>query len=326
MGIFRIGKSRDQRFADFAERACQSQQEITVKLSEVYPLVLAIESALMKTQGLESREAFNKASNDVRLTCPKCGEYNNDAKDVVLLGGQGGAFEQMQGVTFGGPTIAALGQGRCPGCKGTKAIASFDPNPSGVAELRRAVADRNLSRIREILNNGVDVNETHPMDGSTSLTYAAEKGFADVAELLLETGASPNKYREGADAIPLVLAAMNDHIEVVRLLLDAGADANVRESNNLTALHFAAVEGHVDVVKALLAAGANPEAKPTDDGWTPLFYAIEKGQEEVVDALLRGGADPNSSNKDGISPLLYAATKGRADNIQQLLREAGGKS
>ena len=320
------GEPCDQRLARFAEKACQSRQTIAITLEEAYALVLALEGALVSARGLESHDAFRLALGDLRLACSQCGEFDDQAKEIILLGGKGGVIDRVKSVVFGGPNAAALGQGRCPRCNGTQGTATFDPSPSGVVELRRAVAAANVPRIREILARGVDVDERDPVDGATSLTYAAEKGLEGVVEFLLQVGASPNAYSKETDATPLICAAMHGHAGCVRLLLGAGADVNVRESNNLAALHYAAVKGHADVVAALLAAGADPEVKPTPDGWTPLFYAIEKGHEAVVSALLKGGASPNTPNKDGISPVLYAATKGRRDNIRQLLRQAGARS
>jgi len=132
MGLFGFGKSRDQKFADFAEKACHSPQMIMIKLKDAYPLVLAIEKSLTKVKGLDSKAAFRKASDGICLTCPKCGKYNDEARDVALLAGQGGAFDRSKGVVFGGPIVAALGQGRCPGCSGEQVTASFDPRITGV--------------------------------------------------------------------------------------------------------------------------------------------------------------------------------------------------
>lgn len=89
--------------------------------------MLAIEKALLhKHPDLDSHFARRLASEGVVLTCPTCGEYNDQARDIVLLAGVGGAFEQAAGVTFGGPIAASLGQGHCPGCNGTRVRVTFD--------------------------------------------------------------------------------------------------------------------------------------------------------------------------------------------------------
>jgi len=123
---------REKSFADFANKACESRQTIRIKLKEAYPLVLALEKAVIAEKGIESREAFRRTSDNIILACPRCGEYNDEARDIALLAGEGGAFEQMAGVKFGGPTVASLGQGRCPGCSGKEVDATFDPQIAGV--------------------------------------------------------------------------------------------------------------------------------------------------------------------------------------------------
>jgi len=82
------------------------------------------------------------------------------------------------------------------------------------------------------------------------------------------------------------------HLEVVKLLLEHGADPNVKNRDGKTPLHNAASEGHLEVVKLLLERGADPNVKD-DDGNTPLHNAAWRGHLEVVKLLLEHGADPN---------------------------------
>jgi hypothetical protein len=81
---------------------------------------------------MEKTAAFKVATEGLTLSCAKCGEYTDDARSVALLGGEGGALEQMAGVTFGGPIVASLGQGRCPGCHGDTVNATFDLTRAGI--------------------------------------------------------------------------------------------------------------------------------------------------------------------------------------------------
>ena len=115
-----------ERFAAFAESVCNSRQTITIELKDAWQLVLAVEEALTRVKGLDSHKAFQTACEDIILACPNCGEYNDSARNQVLLGGRGGAIDQMKVVIYGGPNVAALGQGRCPGCNGTKVMATFE--------------------------------------------------------------------------------------------------------------------------------------------------------------------------------------------------------
>ena len=86
---------------------------------------------------------------------------------------------------------------------------------------------------------------------------------------------------------PLQLAARYSHNEIVELLIDNGADVNVKGGNlGGMPLHHAAFEGHKEIVELLLAKGADVNAKGWD-GRTPVDYAIRK--EETADLLRKHG-------------------------------------
>ena len=85
-------------------------------------------------------------------------------------------------------------------------------------------------------------------------------------------------------------------------------------------MHTAAREGEVDVVKVLLAAGADVEAKD-EDGRTALHRAARAGHGDIVKVLIEGGADVEAQEKDGRTPRDVAKHKG----ILRLLDQATGK-
>lgn len=83
----------------------------------------------------------------------------------------------------------------------------------------------------------------------------------------------------------LHFAAEADHADIVRILLDKGANVHARDSHlDWMPLHHAANYGNTGVVRVLLARGADPEARD-DGGRTPLRLAKEKGHIEVVEIL-----------------------------------------
>ena len=117
----------------------------------------------------------------------------------------------------------------------------------------------------------------------------AKNGKADVVELFLAAGMSPN-VKDGQTWSPLMHAAEKGHVEVVQVLIDGGADVNQTDRPGNTALTWAAGEGQVAVVKLLLANGAEVNAK-NESGKGPIAQAILYGRDEVVDILLQAGAE-----------------------------------
>jgi ankyrin repeat protein len=77
-------------------------------------------------------------------------------------------------------------------------------------------------------------------------------------------------------------AARGGHIEILNMLLTAGADVNAVSDAGVTAVFLAAMEGHLNVVKTLVAANADIGVKTTRDGTTAVMIAEQKGHLEVV--------------------------------------------
>merc|ERR1712050_241235 len=94
---------------------------------------------------------------------------------------------------------------------------------------------------------------------------------------------------------PLMLAAMNGHVDAVKLLLEKNADINAQiETNSNTALTLACFQGRAPVVKLLVQHNANVEhrAKP---GLSPLMEAASGGYQEVGRVLIEANADVNAN-------------------------------
>jgi ankyrin repeat protein len=109
--------------------------------------------------------------------------------------------------------------------------------------------------------------------------------------------------------------------EVVRLLDEDGRLVEARQT--LTPLFIAALRGHVDVVRLLLERGADSEASD-DRGLTPLHYSLfPSGNEEVVELLLDWGADASMIGPMGSTPLMLASSEGKTGAVKRLLRSLG---
>ena len=117
---------------------------------------------------------------------------------------------------------------------------------------------------------------------------------------------------------PLVEAASRGDVAAVRAALEAGADADQRQGDGATGLHWAVHRGDLTLVEMLLAAGATVDAV-NDLAVTPLLLAASSGQVAVVDRLLAAGADPEGGGADRERPLMRAAWVGSVDVVRSLL-------
>jgi len=125
-------------------------------------------------------------------------------------------------------------------------------------------------------------------DGFQPLGLACFFGHIEAAECLLKAGAQINSPSNNPLlAAPIQSAVAAGHLEMVLMLLEHGADPNVREQGGFTPLHAAAQNGDIDMIHILLLHGANPEAK-SDDGKTPLDLAAQGGY-AGAEKLLREG-------------------------------------
>ncbi len=108
---------------------------------------------------------------------------------------------------------------------------------------------------------------------------------------------------------PLVDAARRGEVELVRSMLDDGADVNAAQGDGLTALHASAERGHVEIAKLLIAAGADLDAETRIGHYTPLHLAGRAGHGHVVLALAEAGADVSrATSNTGVTPLHLAAS------------------
>jgi len=99
-------------------------------------------------------------------------------------------------------------------------------------------------------------------------------------------GADKNKASEDGFT-PLIRASFANHVEVVRLLIDAGADKDsvTRDHLGLSALHFAAVNNYVGTARLLVEAGADQSVQSSHEDRTALDLAVLQGHTEIVELL-----------------------------------------
>ncbi|MDZ7693969.1 MAG: ankyrin repeat domain-containing protein [Balneolaceae bacterium] len=118
----------------------------------------------------------------------------------------------------------------------------------------------------------------------------------------------------------LMFASYNGHLDVIRYLVDNGAQLDRKNKEGRTALMFAASGPFPDVVQYLLEQGADPNRTDMAEGWSPLMYAAAEGNTEVVKILLSHGADPELKDKDGDTAADFAQNNGHTE-IAKLLKK-----
>jgi len=244
----------------------------------------------------------------------------------------------------------------------------FAPQPAnraqelwgGVTPLVFSARQGDIASAKIMLEHGADVNQTTE-GGWTPLLTAVQNRYYQLATFLLEHGADPKIQNKGGWS-PLYIATDNrnieggdyptrkpdlDHLEIIKLLIEHGADVNARmHSSTETRTVFthqwlyedgatpflrAAQSSDLVLMRLLLEHGADPTLI-TDDGTTPLMVASGIGwvegvtyewsrdaNAEAVKMLLDLGADPNARNSEGRTALMGAAHKGRNEIVQTLV-------
>ncbi|KAK9396776.1 Ankyrin repeat domain 17 [Crotalus adamanteus] len=165
-----------------------------------------------------------------------------------------------------------------------------------------------------LIERGANLEEVND-EGYTPLMEAAREGHEEMVALLLGQGANINAQTEETQETALTLACCGGFLEVSDFLIKAGADIELGCS---TPLMEAAQEGHLELVKYLLAAGANVHAI-TATGDTALTYACENGHTDVADVLLQADADLEHESEGGRTPLMKAARAGHVCTVQFLI-------
>lgn len=188
--------------------------------------------------------------------------------------------------------------------------------------IHQDAADGNIEGIRRHLQKRAALDERDD-DGLTPLAHAARSPQAgvDVVRLLLEAGADPNGALKDRDHTVLELAACSGSLDKVEVLLSGGADIRWASPQGYTVLVNAIYKLHdapslIPMARRLIRGGVELDST-TEYGESPLSVASRFGRFDLVQILLDAGADPTDTL--GWSPLLRAVALGTADDVARAL-------
>lgn len=163
--------------------------------------------------------------------------------------------------------------------------------------LIRASERGHLKMVEILLKNGADVNVVD-CDGNSALYEASCRGHPEIVKLLLEFGARIDQQCIYGNNHTALMSASegptSNALDVVKLLLEKGANTEIRAKGGETALHLACGCGNTDIIKELLKFNAKINSQ--SGGWTPLMKACYFGSPNPVELLLENGADPKIKN------------------------------
>jgi len=233
------------------------------------------------------------------------------------------------------------------------------PHAEGETPLMTAARTGNPAVIQILLDHGASINAAEEWRGQTPLMWAAAEGHVPAVKLLIAKGAKIDakskefdftalKPKAGSVAMnfprggftPLLFAARQGHMDVVKTLIDAGANINLADPDSTTPLLISIINFHYDIAAYLIERGADVNAADTR-GRTPLYAAIDQKNLDIsnrppakvedqntpvslMKLLIAKGANPNTTLSKQLAPraVLDGADMALAAGATPFLRAA----
>lgn len=198
---------------------------------------------------------------------------------LLLQRGADANARDVQGVT---PVLRAVGEGHIETVEVLLTYGAKTAIDDGMVQsaIPWAAVNNQREMLEYLLAQGLDVNK--PGSGEfTALHQAANYDNVELADFLLENGAEVNRGT-GNNITPLALAAVKGNAAMTRWLIENGSEIEAAvESTGKTPLHLAVQDEHIEVVRILLEAGADPLAEAIK-GYTPLDLAYQLQYEDIA--------------------------------------------
>ena len=189
--------------------------------------------------------------------------------------------------------------------------------------LFQAVIDGDIDAVNALIAEGVNPN-IQDRDGFTPLDLAALFGRVDILKALIAAGADAEAYH----VFDLINAGATLSVEDALFFINAGGDIDATDGNGRSFLHYAVYDNRIDLVNVLIDAGADLNIKEDEFGRTPLHAAAGFGYTDIVRALIDAGANLNIQDDDGVTALDLAiggftSSPGPHTDIVNMLKAAG---
>jgi hypothetical protein len=174
----------------------------------------------------------------------------------------------------------------------------------------KAIPMDDARTVTRLLQRGFDPNTISPK-GVHGLFLAVQSDALKTAGVLINWPKTQVEWRSDKDESPLMLAALNGHVDLVHQLIAKEADVN---KTGWTPLHYAASGAKASILLILLDHSAYIDAE-SPNGSTPLMMAAMYGDVDCVKLLLEAGADPTLQNQQGLNAADFARRVSRLDSL-----------
>jgi ankyrin repeat protein len=185
-------------------------------------------------------------------------------------------------------------------------------------------SDRNAAQFliacSEATDKKIDLNVFNEHENNALITAVKQRKKVVVLTLLETSNINVNICSEEYYSTALIVAAQSKNTDIVRLLLENGADINLTNYCNDSALMIATADGHFEIVELLLTtAGIAINTQQKYCRYTALIKAAELGHTKIIQLLLENGADINLTDYCNNSALMMATQSGHTEIVQLLL-------
>jgi len=197
--------------------------------------------------------------------------------------------------------------------------------------LANKVMEKDTLGIENLLAGGMNINIQQKSSGATVLILACSyPDYEDMAGLLIQHGADVN-LKDNNGKTPLIWAASNS-IESVRILISHEVNINEKANDGMTAFMqavFGVLSGKVPIAvcELLKENGADINAVldgGSTPGWAAIHFAVMEGDTDLVKYLVMHGANVNLATNDGSTPLFLAKSE-KNDEVIKILKTAGAR-